>query len=185
MMFPQHAVLLIIDVQQGLDEPSLGPRCNPKAEQHMMRLLEVWRKKGAPVIHIQHLSTDPNSPLRPELQGCNFKPEVMPIEGECIFQKHVNSAFIGTGLEAYLKEKGLNTLVLIGLTTNQCVSTTARMAGNLGFKTFVVSDATAAFDLIDQRGQHFKAEDVHAISLGSLHEEFATVLDTEELLDLM
>ena len=185
LKLPSNTALVIIDVQQGLDEPSLGPRCNLKAEQYMVRLLEVWRKQGHPVIHIQHLSTDPDSPLRPELPGCNFKAEVMPKEGERIFQKRVNSAFIGTGLEAYLNEQGLNTLVLIGLTTNQCVSTTARMAGNLGFETYVVSDATAAFDLIDQHGQHFKAEDVHAISLASLHEEFATVLNTKELLELI
>lgn len=183
-MLPKNTVLLIIDVQQGLDDPSLGARCNPQAEQQMAQLLEAWRAQVSPVIHIQHLSTDPDSPLRPELPGCNFKPEVMPVAGERIFQKQVNSAFIGTGLEDYLRDNDYDTLVAIGLTTNQCVSTTVRMAGNLGFETYVVSDATAAFDLIDQHGQHFKGADVHAISLATLHEEFATVLTTEEVLNL-
>lgn len=184
-MLPPNTVLLIIDVQQGLDDPRLGARCNPGAEGQMARLLEAWRAQARPVIHIQHLSTDPDSPLRPELPGCSFKPEVMPAAGEPIFQKQVNSAFIGTGLEEYLSDNNYDILVVMGLTTNQCVSTTVRMAGNMGYETYVISDATAAFDLVDHTGRQFEAADVHAISLASLHEEFATVLNTKALLDLI
>ena len=179
---PQDAVLLIIDVQKGMDDPHYGKRNNPQAEDNIARLLESWRGSGRPVFHVQHLSTEPDSPLRPERPGCEIKDAVKPRQGEPLFQKHVNSAFIGTDLEQQLRERGLDTLVIVGLTTQHCVSTTTRMAGNLGFRTYLVADATAAFDSTGYDGRRYPAEEVHAVSLATLHQEFATVVDTETLL---
>ena len=178
----KNAVLLIIDVQKGFDEPMWGRRNNPQAEANIAKLLEGWRRTDRPVVHIQHCSTGATSPLRPGQSGNDFKAEVTPKDGEPIMQKNVNSAFIGTNLEKYLREQGFDTLVIAGLTTNHCVSTTARMAGNLGFETYVVDDATATFDRTDHTGRTFTAEDVHAISLASLHGEFATVTSTDDVL---
>jgi len=179
---PANAVLLIVDVQQGFDEPSWGDRNNPDAEENVARLLAAWRRTNRPIFHVQHLSLAPDSPLRVGHPGSAIKEEVKPQEGEWLFQKRVNSAFIGTGLEQRLRECGYGALVVVGLTTPHCVSTTARMAGNLGFQTFVVSDATAAFDLVDQNGRRYTAEEIHAVSLATLHGEFATVVETETLL---
>jgi nicotinamidase-related amidase len=148
----------------------------------MARLLLAWRQTNRPVIHIQHLSTNPESPLRPGQPGCAFKPEAEPRAGERVFQKRVNSAFIGTGLESYLRDAGIDTLVMIGLTTDHCVSTSVRMAGNLGFRTYVVADATAAFACGDHEGRAFDADVVHAVSLATLHREFATVVRTDNLI---
>lgn len=181
-MLPANAVLVIIDVQKGLDQPYWGARNNPQAEQNIARLLQAWRRANRPVLHVQHLSTSPTSPLRPGQPGSAFKDEVTPLARERVFQKQVNSAFIGTGLEDHLRQAGYDTLVMTGLTTNHCVSTTARMAGNLGFHAYVISDATATFDRRDHEGRLFGAEAVHAVSLASLHEEFAIVMSTEEIL---
>jgi nicotinamidase-related amidase len=104
------------------------------------------------------------------------------MDGEPVYQKIVNSAFIGTTLEEDLKKSGIRELIIVGLTTNHCISTTARMAGNLGFETFVVSDATATFDRIGPDGTHYSAEQIHEISLASLHNEFATVVDTDSVI---
>ena len=180
----ENSALLIVDVQKGLEDPKWGPRNNPQAEENMGRLLDHWRVSGRPIVHIQHCSTEPNSPLRPDRPGCAFKAVVEPQIGEPIFQKTVNSAFIGTDLETYLREQAIATLVVVGLTTNHCVSTTVRMAGNLGFTTYVVSDATATFDRVGPDGTVYKAAQVHDISLASLHGEFATVVTTEALLKL-
>lgn len=180
---PPQAALTLIDVQQGFDGPEWGNRNNPQAEDNMAALLEAWRRTQRPVIHVRHDSVMPNSPLRPGQPGNAIKAAVKPTEGEPLFTKHVNSAFIGTELEAYLREHNIDTLVVVGLTTNHCISTTARMAGNLGFDTYVVSDATATFDREGPDGQSYPAETVHAISLANLHEEFATVIDTQSLLD--
>lgn len=182
---PKNAVLLIIDVQQGLDEPVWGNRNNPMAEQKITQLLTVWRKSNRPVFHVQHLSLSPNSPLHATHPGVTIKNEVKPQTSELLFQKHVNSAFIGTDLEQQLRGRGYDTLVIVGLTTPHCVSTTTRMAGNLGFQTFVVSDATAAFDLVGHEGQSYTAEEIHNVSLATLNGEFATVVETEALLQAL
>lgn len=179
MQLPMNTVLLLIDVQEGFDDPSWGRRNNPQAEEQIARLLKLWRTTRRPVIHVQHMSTEPASPLRPGQPGNEFKPFAQPQSDERIIQKHVNSAFIGTNLEEQLRENGWDTLVIVGLTTNHCVSTTTRMAGNLGFTTYVVADATATFDRTGPDGQYYRAEDIHNISLASLHNEFATVVDTK------
>jgi nicotinamidase-related amidase len=180
---PQTAALIVIDVQTGFDDPVWGSRNNLQAEENIAKLLEAWRQTQRPVIHVQHLSQEPNSPLRPSQPGYEIKAIAKPLPTEPLFQKRVNSAFIGTDLEAYLRQNGLNTLVVTGLTTNHCVSTTARMAGNFGFDTYVVSDATATFDRVGHDGKAYTAELVHAIALASLHQEFATIVDTEQLLN--
>jgi nicotinamidase-related amidase len=181
----QNAVLLIIDVQQGFDEPGWGHRNNPDAEQNISQLLKKWRHTGRPVFHVQHLSLSPDSPLRAAHPGSQIKEEVMPLPGEPVIQKHVNSAFIGSDLERQLREAGYQKLVIVGLTTPHCVSTTTRMAGNLGFQTYVVADATAAFDLVGHDGHRYTAEQIHAVSLATLNEEFATIIETNELLNAL
>jgi nicotinamidase-related amidase len=180
---PKDAALVLIDVQKGFDDPRWGRRNNPEAETNIARLLTAWRKTGRPMFHIQHRSRRPGSVLGPESPGFEIKDAAKPQTGEPIIQKSVNSAFIGTDLESRLKKNGLRTVVLVGLTTDHCVSTTARMAGNLGFDTYVVSDATATFDRVGPDGKPYKAEDIHAISLVSLNDEFATIIDTESLLN--
>ena len=174
--------LLVIDVQKGLDDPSWGKRNNPQAESNIALLLSQWRKQKLPIIHIRHCSVVPNSPLRPELPGNVFKEEAQPLPGEKQFSKSVNSAFIGTGLEQYLHEQNLSSLVVVGLTTDHCVSTSVRMAGNLGFDVTLVSDATATFDREGDDGARYSAEDIHKINLVSLKGEFCTVRSTEEVL---
>lgn len=177
----QTTALVVIDVQKGFDDPRMGAnRNNPEAERNIARLLQAWRDAGRPVLHVQHMSRFPESPLRPQQPGNDFKPEAAPQAGEPIFQKQVNSGFIGTGLEHWLRENGISTVVLAGLTTDHCVSTTARMAANLGFTTCVVEDATATFERTGPDGRRYPADEVHRVALASLHEEFARVLRTED-----
>ncbi|MEM9832560.1 MAG: cysteine hydrolase family protein [Bacteroidota bacterium] len=178
----KQSVLLLIDVQQGLDDPHWGKRNNPQAEQQMVRLLGEWRKKQWPVVHVKHHSTNPHSPLRPELPGCQIKPEVQPLTSEPLFTKTVNSAFIGTKLENYLRENHFNQLVVVGLTTDHCVSTSVRMASNLGFDIQLVADATATFERTGINGQLITAEEMHQIHLASLQDEFCQVVTTEEVI---
>ena len=177
-----RTALLIIDVQTGLDDPRLGARNNPAAERNMARLLARWRARKRPIFHVQHMSTEPDSPLRPELPGNAIKSEVAPIGGEPLIQKQVNCAFIGTDLEARLRQASIKSLVIIGLTTNHCVSTTARMAGDLGYRAIVVADATAAHERRSYDGSFHPAETVHELALANLHEEFATILNTDQVL---
>ena len=175
--------LLVIDVQLGLDNPALGERNNLDAKANIARLLKLWRDNHRPVIHVQHCSTDPDSLLQPHLPGNAFKPEASPVNGEPVFQKTVNSAFIGTELESYLRSEKLDRLVVVGLTTDHCVSTSVRMAGNLGFDVILVSDATATFERQDGDGRNISADDMHRIHLASLSGEFCQLLPAAKVCD--
>ncbi|MDE2775111.1 MAG: cysteine hydrolase family protein [Chloroflexota bacterium] len=177
-----RTALLVIDVQEGLDDPRLGSRNNPAAERNMARLLVYWRARNRPIFHVRHMSTEPDSPLRPELPGNAIKREVAPIGREPVIEKQVNSAFIGTELRERLEAAGIKSLVIIGLTTDHCVSSTARMAGDLGFRAIVVADATAAHERLSYDGARHSAETVHELALANLHQEFAEILTTDQLL---
>jgi nicotinamidase-related amidase len=179
---PQNIALVVIDVQQAFLDPRWGERNNPQAEQNIGRLLEAWRNSGRPIRHVVHDSVEAGSLLRPESPGNAIQAVAAPTADEPVYRKHVNSAFIGTSLEKDLRQDGIETLVIVGLTTNHCVSTSARMAGNLGFTTYVVSDATAAFARPALDGSVRSAEAVHCGALSDIHEEFATVVDTEQML---
>jgi nicotinamidase-related amidase len=178
----RKSALIVVDVQIGFDDPKWGARNNLRAEACVAMLLDVWRTVQAPVIHVHHRSTSLTGCFRPETRGIEPKPEATPRRGERVFEKRVNSAFIGTNLEAYLRSSGVGTVVVAGLTTNHCVSTTVRMAGNLGFETYVVADATATFDRTGADGRMRPADEVHNAALGDLQGEFAEVVDTETII---
>jgi len=172
-----NPALLLIDVQKGIDQ--IGPdRNNPQAEERMAELLVAWRSKGLPVLHVRHASTEPASALRPEQPGYAYKDFAAPQAGEPEFVKSVNSAFIGTTLEDYLHQNGIKKLVVVGLTTDHCVSTSVRMAGNFGFDVTLVGDATATFGREGVDGKSLSAEMMHRAHLASLHGEFCQVRDS-------
>jgi nicotinamidase-related amidase len=180
---PMNA-LLVIDVQQGFDEYAqrLGGRNNPQAESNIAAILSAYRSKRKLVIHIHHASTDAHSPLRPNSPGYAVKPEAVPIAGEPIFVKHVNSAFIGTTLEAHLRASGITSVTIVGATTDHCCSTTARMAANFGFEVLYISDALWTLDKFMPDGTRVPAQLVHDVNIASLNGEFATILTTDQLL---
>lgn len=177
------SVLICIDFQEGFNDPIWGIRNNPDAENKIALLLSEWRGRKLPIIHVRHCSLEENSPLRLDSPGGEFKAEAKPQVGEKIFDKSVNSAFIGTDLEEHLRDTGIESLVIAGLTTDHCVSTSTRMAGNFGFRVTLVSDATATFDRIGVDGTYYSAEQIHQVHLASLNGEFCTVLTCQQVLD--
>jgi nicotinamidase-related amidase len=176
-----RAALLIIDVQKAIDADYHavdGPRNNPLAEQNISRLLAAWRQHGRPVIHIRHDSTFPTSAYRPGQGGNDFKEAVAPAANETIIPKRTNSAFIGTELERHLRASGVQALIIAGVSTNNSVEATVRMAGNLGFQTYLVEDACFTFARRDFHGRLRSADEVHSMSLANLDHEYCTVIDT-------
>lgn len=175
--------LLLIDIQQGFDDLAYwGQRNNPAAEVLAAQLLAHARAQGWCVIHVGHDSASPSSPLHPSRAGNVFKPAFAPLPHEHVCRKTVNSAFIGTDLLDYCQQQQIRRLVLAGLTTAHCVSTSTRMAGNYGFETVLVADACAAFDLRAHDGALIPAEQVHYHALAALHGEFAQVLNLAQVL---
>lgn len=173
--------LLIVDVQRAIDDASWGDdRNNADAEGNIARLLERWRARRWPVVHVRHASKETSSTYRKGRPGFEFKDEVLPVDGEIVIEKQTNSAFIGTDLRERLE--GIGTLVIVGVITNNSVEATARMAGNLGFDTVVVADATATFGKRDYDGRWRTAQEVHAMSLANLDGEYARIVTTDEVL---
>jgi PPOX class probable FMN-dependent enzyme len=179
----EPSALVAIDVQVGFDDPVWGTRNNPEAEARGLRLLAHWRAKGWPVVIVRHDSTEPRSPLRPNQPGNQLKPGFEPLPGELLVAKRVHSAFIGTTLEPWLRENGLSAVTLFGITTDQCVSTTTRMANNLGFRATVVEDACACFAQTSPDGSLLGADLIHRAHITTLATDFARVVTTDEAVD--
>lgn len=179
--------LLLIDIQKAfLDEEYWGGNRNNKdAELISAKILSYWRENNLPLFHIRHSSTDPNSKLHKSNKGFDFNENVIPLENEIVITKNVNSAFIGTDLKERLDELKITTLVIIGLTTNHCVSTTTRMAGNFEYETYIISDACATFNRIGLNSEVFDSELIHQTSLANLSEEFATIWDSDMLFEVI
>ncbi|KAK1466228.1 isochorismatase hydrolase [Colletotrichum cuscutae] len=202
--------LVLIDIQEGFKHPTHwgSSRSTPTFESNVETLLASARKynetiistptsqeqKSVLILHVHHHSISPTSALHPThyLEGSSTPsvaplPFAAPLPSEPVFTKNFNSAFIGTNLEATLRSAGIRQLIVVGLTTDHCVSTTVRMAANLqvlgedggvdGNGVLLVRDAVATYE----KGG-FDAETVHAVNLASLDGEFAEVVGTEEVL---
>ncbi len=174
--------LVLIDTQVAFHEPVWGVRNNPDAEANLESLLRGWRAAGQPVMHVRHDSADHASPLSPTRPGNGVMEALRETAAEPVLRKSVNSGFIGTSLEADLRAAGQTAIVVAGITTDHCVSTTVRMAANLGFAVTLASDACFTFARVGHGGETIPAETVHAVHLASLDGEFAAVRATADIL---
>jgi nicotinamidase-related amidase len=171
-------VLVLVDYQKSFDNPGVwGERNNRAAEANAAAVLDAFRSKNLPVIHIRHDSRSPGSSLAPGQPGNAFKDFAAPRDGEPVLSKCVNAAFIGTDLEARLRTLEADPVVIMGITTDHCVSTTTRVAKNLGFKPVLIGDACHTF-----ARKEFDADTVHRVELAILDREFAEVVTARELI---
>jgi nicotinamidase-related amidase len=183
----KNPALLLVDIQKAFlekDYPGLI-RNNENAEFICGKILKKWRTLDLPIIHVRHSSTNPESKLHKSRPGFEFNDYVTPLETEIVLTKEVNSAFIGTNLENILIKSQIDTLVIVGMTTNHCISTTVRMSGNLGFDTYLISDSTACYNTKGLNGEIIDCNTIYNSALASLQEEFATVIDSKELFDIL
>jgi nicotinamidase-related amidase len=183
MFSPASAALVLVDVQRSFDDPAWGTRNNPACEANVGRLLAHWREHGGTVVFVRHDSTELGYGLHPSEPGNAFK-DVVDGEPDLLVTKSVNSAFIGDPpLEPWLRERGIGAIVIAGIQTNMCCETTARMGGNLGFDVAFALDATHTFDLPDPiDGGRIDADTLARITAANLHDEFAQVMSTDELI---
>ena len=182
-----NTALILVDVQKAfLDKDYPGfKRNNINAERVCGLILNKWRELNLSVIHIRHSSTNPDSKLHKSKPGFLFNDYVIPLKSETVLTKTVNSGFIGTNLSGILNDLNITSLVFAGMTTNHCISSTVRMSGNLGYQTYLVSDATAAYNTLGLNGEMIDCEIIYNTSLANLSEEFATILSSEELFSLL
>lgn len=183
----KNPALILVDVQKAFlekDYPGIK-RNNYDAEFICGKILTEWRKLKLPIIHVRHSSINKNSKLHKSKPGFEFNDYVKPLNNEIVLTKKVNSAFIGTKLEDMLINFKINTLVIVGMTTNHCLSSTVRMSGNLGFETYLVSDSTACFNTKGIDGKMIDCDLIYESSIASLNEEFATIISSIELFALL
>ncbi|MEG2032200.1 MAG: cysteine hydrolase family protein [Janthinobacterium sp.] len=182
-MHAHRPALIIIDMQQGMASPAAGSRNNPAAERQIATLLQAWRAADATVVHVRHISRTPGSPFWPGQSGVEFQPALAPLPEEHVVEKNVPDAFIHSGLERWLRVRGISKLLMAGVSTNNSVESSARTAGNLGFATQVVADACFAFAQVDYAGTPRTADEVHAMALANLHGEYAQVVTTAQVIE--
>jgi nicotinamidase-related amidase len=182
MTTPKRPVLLPVDMQQGFDLPGSPHRWNADLDRNGLALLAVWRRMGLPIIHVRHDSVRPDSRFFPGGSGNAFRPGFEPLDGEQLMSKTVNSAFIGTDLDLRLRRLSADAVVVFGLTTDMCVSTTVRTGANMGWPIILVGDACDCGELADPSGSGMiRAEDVHRVHVATLAAEFARVVTTAEM----
>ncbi|MCI0509950.1 nicotinamidase-related amidase [Chromohalobacter marismortui] len=181
----EPVALIVIDMQRGMKEPDAEKRNNLDAERNIQSLLAAWRRAGWPVVSVRHISRAKDSPFWPGQPGAEFQPELAPLDTEHVVEKSVPDAFIQSGLERWLHVRGISSVVLVGVSTNNSVESTARTAGNLGFSTIVVSDATFTFAKTDYAGVWRSADEVHAMSLANIDREYASIMSTRDVLGLL
>lgn len=181
-----RTALLVIDVQMAFvhDDANGASRSNPDASKNIGRLLTAFRQRGDKVIHIHHHGQDASDPFNPEAPGAVVQPFAAPLENENVVIKHGGSGFVGTPLEQILRDGEIDRLVICGATANHCAESTTRSAGDLGFDTYYTSDAVWAYSVTGPDGVEHSADQVHSVTLSTLHGEFATVISTAKVLEM-
>jgi nicotinamidase-related amidase len=175
--------LIVVDVQRGFHDPSWPARNNPGFEGNLTRLLRLWRERDWPLVYVRHDSTTPGSPFTPGTPGNELDGELLGhANPDVVITKSVNAAFYGTPpLQSWLDERGIGTVVIVGIQTNMCAETTARVAGNLGYRVLFAIDATYTFDLEAFDGGTVTADELARATAANLNGEFGTVVTTDQL----
>ena len=176
-----HA-LIVVDVQQGFDDPYWGTRNNPGCERNIAELIDHWERAGQPVVVVRHDSREPHSPLRSGQPGNQLK-DFLRERGDVLISKSVHSAFHGQpDLDGWLRAHDVDAVAICGITTNHCCETTARVGCDLGYRVTFVADATATFDRRSPNRAWISADQLAETTFVNLHDEFAEVVDTAALL---
>ena len=175
-------VLILIDIQNDYFP---GGRCeleNPITAAGQARsLLDCFRRQGWPTVHIQHLSTRPDSSFfLPDTDGVKIHTSIAPEAGETIIIKHFPNSFRETGLLEHLKGLNCERLVICGMMTHMCVDATVRAAADFGFPVLLAADACATRAL-GYEDVKVPAQQVHAAFLAAL-KSYAQVIGTKEIL---
>jgi nicotinamidase-related amidase len=180
--------LIVVDAQKGFDDPAWGVRNNPDCDDNIIALVDDWSGHGRPIVYVRHDSTAdeaelPSSVLIPGNPGNELRDYLDMAAPDLLVSKHVNSAFHGSpDLHAWLMDQQAAGVVVCGMTTNHCVETTVRVGANLGHDVLLPIDATFTFDRRHPDGGSLTADEITRATAASLHDEFANVTSTAEVL---
>ena len=175
--------LVIVDIQNDYFPGGLHPLDGPEAAAaNAGRLLAAFRQSGEPVLHIQHVwDAEDAEFMLPGTTGVEIHASVAPAAGEPVIQKAHPNSFLATPLEAELRARDVEHVVVCGMMTSMCVDAIVRAAVDLGFEASVAHDACATCDL-EFGGEQISAPQVHGAFLAALGDGYATVSATDDLL---
>lgn len=178
----EDTALIVIDIQAFYFPEGMVPLVGPEAAAaQAAKVIAAFRAAGRPVIHVQHLPKDVDTPNPTGIQAqYRIYPEVLPKPGEIVIGKHHANSFRDTELAGILAELGVTKLVIIGMQTHMCVEAAVRAAADYGFEVTVVHDACATRDL-EFGGDTVPAAQVHAAALAAMNGNYAKVVSTAEL----
>lgn len=176
--------LLIIDIQNDYFEGGVNPLIGSlEASINAKMLLNGFRDKSLPVIHVQHFATRQDATFFiPNTNGVEIHENVRPINGETVIAKNYPNSFRETPLLDYLKSNHITDLVICGMMTHMCVDATTRAAKDFGFACEVIGDACATKNLVIQ-GESVAANEVQKAFLAALNYFYSTVKNTNEYMN--
>lgn len=179
-----NTALIIIDIQNDyFEDGTMTLIDSERTAENAKLLLDKFRDKGSPIIHIQHIATKPTATFfLPDTKGAEIHNLVKPLPIEKIIIKHFPNSFRETELLDYLKSKKIENLVICGMMTHMCVDATTRGAKDFGFNCTLIGDACTTKDL-EINGETVKAKEVHNSFLAALNYYYSTVITTKDFLN--
>jgi nicotinamidase-related amidase len=179
-----NTALIIIDIQNDyFEDGTMTLIDSERTAENAKLLLDKFRDKGSPIIHIQHIAKKPTATFfLPDTKGAEIHNLVKPLPTEKIIIKHFPNSFRETELLDYLKSKKIENLVICGMMTHMCVDATTRGAKDFGFNCTLIGDACTTKDL-EINGETVKAKDVQNSFLAALNYYYSTVISTKDFLN--
>lgn len=181
-MNPRRA-LIVIDVQNEYVTGNLLIEYPPVAGSlaNIARAMDGARAAGIPVVVVRHLAPEGFPIFARGSAGAELHPVVAERPRDHLVDKTLASSFVGTDLGPWLKERGIDTLTLVGYMTHNCIDATARQARHEGWAVEFLPGAAGSVPYANTRGCA-SAEDIHRIFTLVMHTGFAAVASTEEWL---
>jgi nicotinamidase-related amidase len=179
----ERSALLVIDVQDSFKAtPRWERRSSPKFEESVDRLVQSYRAAGLPVIFVLHTDSDPEFATdSPYFKLMDF---LVRRDDEPLLLKNTRNAFTSTNLQELLREKGVERLVITGISTEQCCETTTRLAADLGYDVDFVTEATMTFPIANpETGEELSTDEILRRTEFVLRRRFARIATTDALVE--
>lgn len=169
----KDTVLLIVDAQNILIKSR--PYNMRDMIDNIKRLIKSARKNNIEIVYVRH-EDEPGTYFEKNTEGWEIYHELKPIDGETIFDKKLNSAFLKTGLKEYLDSKNIENIILVGLRTEYCIDATCKSAFDLGYNIIIPEETNSTFG-----NEYLSGKNVYKFyNFNIWNNRFAKVIPMEE-----
>lgn len=178
-----QTALLIVDMQNDyFPNGKWTLSGTEEAATNTARVLQDFRKRGLPVIHVRHEFLTQDAPFfTPDSEGAHIHASLQPHQDEAVILKHQVNCFKETDLHSLLQQQEVTRLVITGAMSHMCIDAAVRAAADLGYANTVLHDACATCDQTFD-GVTVAAAQVQASFMAALSFAYADVTSTEEYL---